>query len=160
MTQSEFIVGMLKQNLQMAQMILGDFTDQDMLVRPAPGANHPAWQLGHLISSERWFVEMFKPGSMPALPAGFDQKYDPKTTSKVDDPSKFDSKQTLLELFAKVREGTCRVVAGMSQEELDKPSPEKIQRFAPTWGGVLAGQAMHTTKHVGQWQVARRKLGK
>src|SRR4051794_5006325 len=139
MTQSEFIVGILKQNLQMAQMILGDFTDQDMLVRPVPGANHPAWQLGHLISSERWFVEMFKPGSMPALPAGFDQKYDPKTTAKVDDPSKFDSKQTLLELFAKMREGACRVGAGVGQQGVDEAAPGESQRFAPTGGGGLAG---------------------
>ncbi len=33
-------------------MYLADLSDEDILVRPVPGANHIAWQLGHLIHSE------------------------------------------------------------------------------------------------------------
>ncbi len=29
---------------------LGDLSDADLLVRPVPGANHIAWQLGHMIA--------------------------------------------------------------------------------------------------------------
>ena len=36
----------------MLQFTLGDFSDADMLARPAPSANHAAWQLGHLIAAE------------------------------------------------------------------------------------------------------------
>ncbi len=43
-------------NLRMAHMLLHayieDFTDEELLVRPVAGANHVAWQLGHLICSE------------------------------------------------------------------------------------------------------------
>lgn len=28
---------------------LDDLTDGDLLIRPVPGMNHVAWQLGHLI---------------------------------------------------------------------------------------------------------------
>jgi hypothetical protein len=42
-----------------------------MLTRPVPGANHPAWQLGHLIVAETNAVNLVKPGAMPELPAGF-----------------------------------------------------------------------------------------
>ena len=36
---------------------LGDLSDADLLLRPVEGQNHIAWQLGHLISSERSMVE-------------------------------------------------------------------------------------------------------
>ena len=35
----------------MVPMYLGDLSDADLLVRPVPGANHIAWQIGHVISS-------------------------------------------------------------------------------------------------------------
>ena len=47
----------IKYNLRVADMgwstLLSDLSDADLLVRPSPAANHLAWQLGHLISSER-----------------------------------------------------------------------------------------------------------
>ena len=46
---------------------LGDLTDEELLVRPTEGANHIAWQLGHLLTSEHGMIEQVCPGSMPAL---------------------------------------------------------------------------------------------
>ena len=46
----------IRQSLQGSQRVLGmlldDLSDADLLVRPAPNANHIAWQLGHLIATE------------------------------------------------------------------------------------------------------------
>ena len=39
------------------KMLLDGLSDADLPVRIAPAANHAAWQLGHLISSERGLVE-------------------------------------------------------------------------------------------------------
>ena len=39
-----------------SEQYLSDLTDADLLVRPVPGANHIAWQLGHLIQAENWMV--------------------------------------------------------------------------------------------------------
>ena len=44
-------------------MYLSDLSDADLLVRPVPGANHIAWQLGHLIDSEKNFMGKYIPGS-------------------------------------------------------------------------------------------------
>ena len=30
--------------------MIDDLSDSDLMVRPAPGCNHIAWQLGHMIS--------------------------------------------------------------------------------------------------------------
>ena len=65
----------LKESMDSPTMIakayLEDLSDADLLIRPVEGANHIAWQLGHLISSEHNMIEMVCPGSMPALPDGF-----------------------------------------------------------------------------------------
>ena len=42
----------LKANHAILTNYLSDLSDADLLVRPAPGANHIAWQLGHLIVAE------------------------------------------------------------------------------------------------------------
>ncbi len=80
----------LKLSIGMSDFIissyLSDLSDSDILVRPVPGMNHIAWQLGHLISAEHRFVDMVKPGSCPALPAGFDEAHN-KEAAKSDDPA-------------------------------------------------------------------------
>ena len=64
----------LKESMDSPTMIakayLEDLSDADLLVRPVEGANHIAWQLGHLINSEHSMIELICPGSMPPLPEG------------------------------------------------------------------------------------------
>lgn len=139
---------------------LGDLSDSDLLLRPVPGQNHIAWQLGHLISSERMFVEMIKPGSCPPLPAGFDEAHDNKGSSKSDDASKFLSKDRYLELYRTQRAATKAVLEGLSDAELDAPGPEMTRQFAPTVGAVMLLLGDHVTMHAGQFVSVRRKLDK
>src|SRR3954469_8548494 len=113
MTINDLLVGQLQQNLGMLQMTLADFSDADMMARPAPGANHATWQLGHLCRAEVNLVNMVKPGSMPELPAGFADRFD-KKTSTLDDPKAFATKQELLELFGKIRQATINVAKSIS----------------------------------------------
>src|SRR5262249_609324 len=52
--------------------LLEDLSDADLLIRPVPGANHIAWQLGHLIDSEVQMIKDQLPGTAyPEFPAGF-----------------------------------------------------------------------------------------
>src|SRR5271170_7679494 len=60
MTQMELSADVLTRNLEMLRMTLADFSDADMLVRPCPGANHAAWQLGHLTAAETRMTGMFQ----------------------------------------------------------------------------------------------------
>ena len=70
---------------------LGDLTDAELLVRAVPGSNHIAWQLGHLIKAENEMINAVCPGSMPALPAGWDAKYT-NDTAPLDNASAFASR--------------------------------------------------------------------
>jgi uncharacterized damage-inducible protein DinB len=145
---------------EMLKMTLADFTEAEMLTRPCPGANHPLWQLGHLCVAETNLINAVKPGSMPELPAGLAERFENKKTNGVDDPSKLATKQQLMDIFAKTRQATIAAMKTFSEADLDKPSPERFQKMFPTVGEILAMQTSHVMMHLGQIQVARRKLGK
>jgi hypothetical protein len=138
---------------------LSDLTDADLLVRPVPGCNHIAWQLGHLISAEHEMMEGVSPGAMPPLPPGFAAKYTPET-SKLDSPGAFHSKAEYLSAFETQRAGTLKILEKLSDADLDKPSPERFQSYAPKFADLIAMQGSHWLMHAGQWAVIRRKLGK
>lgn len=141
------------------QTYLGDMTDSELLVRPVPGANHTAWQLGHLLVSEHEMVEMVCPGSMPALPAGFAQKYT-SDTSKLDSPDAFHPKSVYMSVYEEQRAGTLKALEKLSDSDLDKPGPEKFKDFLKTVGELFSMQGSHWLMHAGQWAVTRRKLGR
>jgi len=160
MTSIELLVRQITGAGEWLKMTLSDFTDADLMVRPTPGANHTMWQLGHLIAGEAKMMNMIKPGGMPELPAGFAEKFT-KATAGIDDPKQFGTtKQQLLDLFAKVRTGTVAYAKSLKPEDLDKPAPEEMRGYCPTVGDVLGLQTSHVMMHMGQMQVARRKLGK
>ena len=150
----------LKSSQFLLPMYLGDLSDGDLLVRPAPGANHIAWQLGHLINSEVQLVSKHFPGTTyPPLPAGFAERHN-KDASKIDPPKGFSSKVEYLDLFNKTREATLANLAKLSDAELDKPTTGDMAKFAPTIGAIFVLVSNHTLMHAGQFTVLRRKLGK
>ncbi len=153
----------IKKSLEMpasvVKMWLKDLSDEDLLRRPADTANNIAWQLGHLVVSENQLVNMVCPDSMPALPEGFAQKYT-KETAGTDDPAAFETRERYFELLDEQRVGTLAALEKLSDEELDAPSPEKIQMLGPTVGTIFAALSMHSMMHAGQWTIVRRQMGK
>jgi uncharacterized damage-inducible protein DinB len=136
-------------------MYLGDLSDADLLVRPVPGANTIAWQVGHLIRSESMAAKHIPAAKYPELPAGFADRHDNKRAG--DDGPGLATKAVYLDLFAKAREATLKAVDGLSETDLDKPTGWEM---APTLGQLLLLIANHTMMHAGQFTVVRRKLGK
>jgi hypothetical protein len=157
------IANHIKAELQLpasvVQAYLGDLSDADLLRRPAENANHIAWQLGHLIASEHSLQNMVAPDSMPPLPEEFAEKHSKETASS-DDPAQFCTKDEYLAAMETQRAGTLALLDKLSDEDLEKPSPEKIRQFGATVGAVIAGQSAHWMMHAGQWVIVRRQLGK
>ena len=153
----------IKLNLNMSSMIcnsyLSDLSDADLLVRAVPGSNHIAWQLGHLLVAEREILELAFPGSMPALPAGFADRYT-SDTSKLDSASAFHTKDEYLKLAGQLREATIKVLDRISDADLDQPPPEKYKEWLKSIGDLISMQGGHWLMHGGQWALVRRKLGK
>lgn len=148
----------LRSTQNMLSMYLSDLSDADLLVRPAPKANHIAWQLGHLIHAEHGMVKGNVPGAKsPALPDGFERQHGKETAES---NKGFLTKQQYLDLFNQVRAATVEALGTLSEADLDKPTQGPIAPFAPKLGDLMNLQAHHTLMHAGQFTVVRRMLGK
>jgi hypothetical protein len=137
---------------------LADLTDEELLTRSVPGANHIAWQLGHIVASEHEMMTMAG-YQMPALPVDFAECYTPET-AKSDDPAKFHRKDDYLSALETQRQGTLAALAAASDADLGKPSPEPMRSYAPTLGAAFNIVGIHEMMHAGQFAVLRRKLDK
>ena len=138
------------------QPYLADLSDADLMRRAAPGINHINWQIGHLITAEHQMVAGVAPDAMPALPAGFAEKYG-KATATSDDASQFLTKDELLKIAAEQRAGTLKALDAQTDESLDKATGIE---YAPTVGALFSLQGAHWLMHAGQWAVVRRQLGR
>jgi hypothetical protein len=153
---------LLKHNIRFSQMVtksyVEDVTDDEMLVRALPGSNHLAWQLGHLVASERSLYQMVG-CEMPGLPEGFEAVHGTDNTES-DDPSQFLSKAEYLSMMETMHAAAEAAIDTFDEADLDKPSPEKVRSFFPTVGSVLFMAGGHEMMHAGQIAAIRRKLGK
>jgi DinB family protein len=138
---------------------VSDLTDAELLTHAVKGANHLAWQLGHLISSEQQLLNGVCPGAAADLPAGFADQHN-KETIGIDDPKKFLAKSRYIELYDQQRSATKAALDKLSESDFDKPGPDQFKDFAPTVGAVFNLIASHPMMHVGQFATARRALGK
>jgi uncharacterized damage-inducible protein DinB len=137
---------------------LKDLSDEDLLVQPFDDFNPIALQLGHLISSERMFIDKIKPGSCPPLPDGFDEKHNIKSGAK-NDRSRYSTLSQYLALWDAQRAATKTVLSELTDEDLGKPNPMGWDMF-PTVCSLINLTAAHATGHSGQFVAVRRKLGK
>lgn len=161
MNVKDSILGTYAMAERVTDRYLSDLTDADLLVRPVPGQNHIAWQLGHLILSERSMLEGIKPGSSPELPAGFEAAYGrDEASTRSDDPARFLTKDQYIALAKAQRDATRSVLDSLTDADLDAPSPERLQRMVPTAGGVMNLIGTHVLMHVGQFVSVRRLLNK
>ncbi len=136
---------------------LADLTDEDLLIRPVPAANHTAWQLGHLIICEHGLGDMGY--EMPPLPEGFAACY---TTEHAgcDDPARFHGKEAYLRILEEQRAATLAHLDALSDSDLDLEAPEEARAYAPTLGAIFNALGIHEMMHAPQISVVRRKLGK
>jgi hypothetical protein len=160
MRATDTIKAALNSTQHMVEWFVSDLSDADLLVRPVPGANHIAWQLGHLIGAERSLVRSELPdAAYPDLPAGFAEQHT-KNTATSDSPADFRSKAEYLDLFKKVRAATVAAVDKLADADLDRTSIGRMAKMAPKLVNILLLVSEHTTMHTGQFTVVRRKLGK
>jgi hypothetical protein len=141
------------------QSYLSDLTPAEMLARPTGDANHVAWQLGHLIASERHLIEAAVPGSMPELPAGFAERHS-KEKAASDNPTDFLTKEEYFKVAKDMRAGTLAALDKLSAADFDKPVFGRVPPFVKRAGDCFVTAGGHWTLHAGQWAVLRRKLGR
>src|SRR5262245_61917330 len=75
MTAKDLILRALEASREQFKMFRSDLSDSDLLVRPVSGANHIAWQFGHVLCSELRLIRALSSGPGPELPAGFEEAH-------------------------------------------------------------------------------------
>jgi hypothetical protein len=153
----DYLADVYRRLVPMVQGHLADFSDADMLVRPAADANHAAWQLAHIVGSTTNLANLATPGAIPAIPEAVAKPYG-KEGAKMD--SGFESKQQMLDRLSTAVQAAVAWVQKLSDEDKAKPLPEKLHGFARTVGELAIMLPVHISMHVGQMQGIRRKLGK
>jgi hypothetical protein len=153
---------MIKKTLDMSDFILKsyvkDLSDAELKIVPVEGMHPIAHQLGHLISGERWFMELVKPGSSPPLPAGFDDAHSMKTQGG--DDARFLTKDAYMKLYEAQRAVTKAVIDGVADSDLTDNREGKLPDFMPTVADVLNMAGVHSLNHSGQFVAVRRLLKK
>lgn len=151
----------IRQVVEFSHMVAGaylrDLTDEQLLERPTPGANHIAWQLGHLISGDSQMLAMLGHVA-PELPPGFTEMYT-KETAPSDDAAKFHKLSDYLGLMDQGKAAVLAAIDATPDERLDEPTPEEMHEYAPNVAAGLTVLGTHWLMHAGQWVVVRRKLG-
>jgi len=154
---------LLEHNLTFGEVVyntqIGDLTDAELLVRQSPTANHAAWQLGHLIASERAFMEALRPGVSPELPPGFEDLHS-RDRAGNSSTEGFLTRQQYIDLHNAQRAATLAVLQSLSDADLAAEGPEKFRRMAPTVAKLYLLAAAHQTWHIGQITALRRHLNK
>lgn len=153
---------LVRQTIEMSDMVtrayVEDLTDAELLLRSVPGANHIAWQLGHLIGGTRGFLAALGQPA-PEVPAGFEAAHTRETAAS-DDPGRFATKAEYLRLMDQTKSASLAAVEAIAESDLDKPGPESMREYAPTRGAILMLLGTHWLMHAGQFVPVRRKLGK
>ncbi len=158
MTPKEVIENTIATSHMILTTYLSDLGNADLLVRSVPGANHIAWQLGHLVSSEHQM--MTEAGfDMPALPDRFAESHT-KETAASDDPAQFHGKDEYLSALEAQRGATLSALEGLPEDALDQAGPEAMRDYAPTIAALFNMIGVHELMHAGQFVAVRRKLGK
>lgn len=156
----EAIASSLESTGQMMELFLSDLDDRDILICPVEGANHIAWQVGHLISSEKFMMT----GNLPGVhyensPQDFDSTHSRESTCKTSTHG-FLSKDAYLDQFRKTRSATLKAIRNLKETDLETPTTGRLAAKAPTIGKLFLLCSHHTLMHMGQFSVIRRKLGK
>lgn len=159
MTNKDLIRLSLNNSSFVVKMLLDDLSDADILVRPVPGANHIAWQLGQLLTFEASVPQNVPGAKSVELPAGFADQYT-KETAASESTKGFLTKAEYLALYDRVRQATLAALDKATDADLNKPLEGPMASMMPHVAGLFLMIASHDMMHTGQFSVVRRKLGK
>lgn len=139
--------------------LAADVEDEKFAYQPYPGANPPAWIVGHLAVVTDYIL-MFL-GQPRQCPEDWAKKFGPGSTPSgnlADYPPRAELMAALERGHQKVDEAIQKVAPQM----LGAPNPfEPMREFAPTLGEMLSHMmTTHPAFHMGQFSTWRRIQGK
>ena len=137
------------------ERIISDIPTDQLCAQPGSGLNHAMFVVGHLACTDDFFLKEF--GGRPlALSERWHQAFSGTPTS---DASKYPAFAEVKKAFDERREALITWLEGLSEAQLDAPTPEKWRAYAPTMRDVAFFAAWHEGYHGGQVSTLRRAFG-
>jgi hypothetical protein len=161
MTPTDVIVSGCRLAKVMVHRMTADLAPSEWAHQPVPGANSPAWIVGHLANVYKRIAGQYGGTDLPDIPADLAARI--ATTKKpaevqagIGDPAE------LLKLFDAACDAAAAAVGRLTAEQLAGPPPFTLSLTDNRTLGdtLLAVLGLHTALHVGQLSTVRRSLGK
>lgn len=137
--------------------LAAEITDEQMLHRPTPEANHTAWLLGHIAYADNGFRSKLS-GSPSVIPESYEALFGMGSTPS-DDASIYPSKAELLKTMEKSHTALIEWFKSLSDEQLAESLPEDMEKFGANYATLASTLIWHEGLHAGQLVEVRRSLG-
>lgn len=138
--------------------VIEGLTPEQWIHQACDGVNHALWNVGHIASSEKSFLESAG-GSTTSVPDSYGALFGmgSQPSSSMDT---YPSPAEVVKVFNNVREEFVEHMKGFSGEQLVVAvSNEHFQELAPTVVQLINFMVLHEATHIGQILVARKSLG-
>ncbi len=136
---------------------LDDLKPDQFEHQPVEGANSIAWIVGHLTLTDRRTLIGLGATDLPALPAGFEERFS-ATRTKAGAQRGYGDPRELVALFDAHRDRLIATVLAADDAKLREPPGFQNPVFADRGEGALF-MGLHTSMHLGQITIIRRSLG-
>ena len=140
-----------------AKMVL-DKTDDDLFFSiPYHGANHAAWVVGHLATTDE-FILTTMTGAKSVLPEGWGKLFGGGSTCEAGS-KKYPSRKELMTAFDERRAAIEKWYTSLPDDQLHMPVEGEIAMFLPTRSALGGACGFHDGFHAAQISAARRASG-
>lgn len=139
--------------------LVADLSDDQIVLQPVAGMNHPAWVLGHLLMVDGTFL-VLAGGAKPALATDWMEIYG-RGSIPVADKTKYKPKNWYLDQMASVRNQVIERLKVLTPADMAQPHPDpaRRERFPTVGHNLFAYGTWHEAYHAGQLSAWRRVLG-
>lgn len=148
----------LVQVRQHSERLLADFrTPEQWTFQVHPACNHALWFVGHMATSDNFFLSLIDPTRVVPLPdyqARFGMGSQPTS-----DPAAYPPPEQVLATMRERRQALLDSLDSLSDDALGRKTPPGAPDFLPDVASVFEVAVWHEGQHAGQLSVVRRALG-
>ena len=144
-------------NLEFAERLVKDLSDEQMAAQSGGVINHPAWSLGHLVVAADHLGQLL--GLESNLPEGWSETF--KTGGEPSgDASAYPSKEEILGALKEQHARNTGAVINIDASRFAEPHPDEARRkYFPTVGDMIIFlMTSHEVGHLGQIAAWRRAM--
>lgn len=133
-------------------------TPEEWVYQPHEHANHALWCAGHIARADNMAIRFIAPDKARD-PEGHAELFG-RGSQPTADASRYPSADEVLAYLRERRQTLLELLAGLSDADFDKSTPDDAPDFVPTIGSLFRLLVWHEGLHAGQASIASRGLGK